>query len=103
MDVRQYMIVYLEKRGDKRMFVTEQVASINENKNGLWTVKFMSSPRVFNYNQSRLLFLTRPETIDLGEKGLYIKNKHYYECGRTTHKMDEEIATIEAKKAKYKA
>ena len=76
MDVRQYMIVDLEKRGDKRMFVTEQVASVNGNRNGLWTVKFISSPRVFNYNQSRLLFLTHPETIDLGEKGLYIKNKH---------------------------
>ena len=75
MDVRQYMIVDLEKCVDKRMFVTEQVASINVNKNGLWTVKFMSSPRVFNYNQSRLLFLTHPETVDLGEKGLYIKNR----------------------------
>jgi len=76
MDVRQYMIVDLDRRGDKRMFVTEQVASINMNRNGLWTVKFSSSPRVFNYNQSRLLYLTHPETIDLGEKGLYIKNKH---------------------------
>lgn len=58
------------------MFITEQVASISENKNGLWTVRFLSSPRVFNYNHSRLLYLTHPEKIDLGEKGLYIKNKH---------------------------
>lgn len=58
------------------MFITEQVASIKENVNGLWTVRFLSSPRVFNYNHSRLLYLTHPETICLGEKGLYIKNRH---------------------------
>ena len=58
------------------MFITEQVASISENRNGLWTVRFLSSSRVFNYNHSRLLYLTNPEKIDLGEKGLYIKNKH---------------------------
>lgn len=76
MDVRQCMIIDLERRGDKRMFVTEQVSSISENKNGLWTVQFSSSPRVFNYNQARLLYLTHPQAIDLGKKGLYIKNKH---------------------------
>lgn len=70
------MIVDLEKQGDKRMFVTEQVSSIKKNRNGLLTVKFSSSPRVFNYNPSRLLYLTDPTSIDLGEKGLYIKNKH---------------------------
>lgn len=70
------MIVDLERRGDKRMFITEQVSSISENKNGLWAVRFSSSPRVFNYNQARLLYLTHPESIDLGEKGLYIKNRH---------------------------
>ena len=58
------------------MFITEQVASISENKNGLWTVRFLSSPRVFNYNHSRLLYLTNPESIDIGEKGLYVKNRH---------------------------
>lgn len=76
MDARQCMIVDLERRGDKRMFITEQVTSISENKNGLWAVRFSSSPRVFNYNQARLLYFTHPESIDLGEKGLYIKNKH---------------------------
>lgn len=76
MDINQYMIVDLERRGDKQMFITEQVSSISENKNGLWTVRFSSSPRMFNYNRSRLLFLTNPETIDLKEKGLYIHNKH---------------------------
>lgn len=76
MDPMQYMIVDLERRGDKRMFITEQVASISKKKNGLWSVQFTSSSRVFQYNQSRLLYLTNPETIDLGEKGLYINNKH---------------------------
>lgn len=41
MDTKQCMIVDLERRGNKRMFITEQVASINENKNGLWTVRFL--------------------------------------------------------------
>ena len=76
MDVKQCMIVDLERRGDKRMFITEQVTSISENKNGLWAVRFSSSPRVFNYNQARLLYLTHPESINVGEKGLYINNKH---------------------------
>ncbi len=75
MDTKQCMIVDLEKFGDNRMFITEQVASICENKNGLWTIRFSSSPRMFNYNHSRLLYPTNPETINLGEKGLYIKNK----------------------------
>lgn len=76
MDTRQYMIVDLERRGDKRMFITEQVSFISENKNGLWAVRFSSSTRVFNYNKARLLYLTNPETVDFSEKGLYIKNKH---------------------------
>ena len=76
MDAKQCMIVDLERRGDKRKFITEQVASISENKSGLWTVWFLSSPRVFNYNHSRLLNLTNPEKIDIGEKGLYIQHKH---------------------------
>jgi hypothetical protein len=76
MDVKQNMIVDLEKRGDKQTFITERVSSIYQNKNGLWTVRFSSSPRVFNYNPSRLLCLTHPDTINLGEKGLYINNKH---------------------------
>lgn len=76
MDAKQCIIVDLERRGDKRMFITEQVASINEGRRGLWTVRFLSSPRVFNYNHSRLLYLTNPERIDIGEKGVYIQNKH---------------------------
>ena len=76
MDTKQCMIVDMERRGDKRMFITEQVASISENKNGLWTVRFLSSPRVFNYNHSRLLYLTHPDAIDIGIKGLYVKNRH---------------------------
>ena len=76
MDAKQCMIVDLERRGDKRMLITEQVASINENQKCLWTVRFLSSSRVFNYNHSRLLYLTHPEAINLGEKGLYVRNKH---------------------------
>ena len=76
MDTRQYMIIDLERRGDKRMFITEQVSSISENENGLWAVRFSSSPRVFNYNKTRLLYFTNPKNIDFSEKGLYIKNKY---------------------------
>lgn len=76
MDPRKYMIVDLDKKGDKRMFVTEQIVHISKNKNGLWAVKFSSSERIFNYNPARLLYLTNPISVDLNEKGLYIKNKH---------------------------
>ena len=64
------MIVDLERRGDKRMFITEQVASIKWNENGHWTVRFSTSPRVFQYNQARLLYLTNPEEVDIERKGL---------------------------------
>ena len=76
MDATRCMIVDMERHGEKRMFITEQVASINVNSNGLWTVRFLSSSRIFNYNRSRLLYLTHPDKIDLEEKGLYIKNRH---------------------------
>lgn len=76
MDAKQYMIVDLQHKGNKRMFVTDNVSSIYKNKNEGWTVKYSSSPRVFNYNPSRLLYLKDPETINLGEKGLYINNIH---------------------------
>lgn len=76
MDARLYMIVDLERRGDKRMFITEQVVSISESGSGLWKVRFSSSPRVFNYNHARLLCLSHPETVDLQDKGLYVNNRH---------------------------
>ena len=76
MDAKQYMIVDLQHKGNKRTFVTDNVSSIYKNKNKGWTVKYSSSPRVFNYNPSRLLYLKDPETINLGEKGLYINNIH---------------------------
>lgn len=76
MDPRKNMIIDLEKKGDKRMFVTEQVVHISENNNGLWAVKFSTSQHIFNYNKSRLLYLKNPIRVDLLEKGLYIKHKH---------------------------
>lgn len=75
MDPRKYMIIDLEKKGDKSMFITNQVISIRENKSGLWSVKF-TNRRIFNYNKSRLLFLNNPKSIDLKERGLYINNKN---------------------------
>lgn len=76
MDSNRCMIIDLEKRGERQMFITEKVSFISKNKNGLWAVRFSSSPRIFNYNPSRLLYLTHPDTINLVEKGLYIDNKH---------------------------
>ena len=70
------MIVDLDKKGDKRMFITEQVERISLGKNGLWSVVFYDSQKIFNYNKSRLLFLVNPLVINLEEKGMYVKNKH---------------------------
>lgn len=76
MDSQQYMVIDLERLGSKRMFITEEISYINRNDQGLWTVCFKSSPRVFNYNKGRLLYLSKPERIDIVDKGLYIQNKH---------------------------
>lgn len=70
------MVIDLERLGSKRMFITEEISYINRNDQGLWTVRFKSSPKVFNYNKGRLLYLSKPERIDIVEKGLYIQNKH---------------------------
>lgn len=70
------MVIDLERLGSKRMFITEEISYINRNDQGLWTVRFKSSPRIFNYNKGRLLYLSKPERIDIVEKGLYIQDKH---------------------------
>lgn len=76
MDPQQDMVIDLERLGSKRMFITEEISYINRNDQGLWTVRFKSSPRIFNYNKGRLLYLSKPERIDIVDKGLYIQNKH---------------------------
>ena len=70
------MIVDLEKTVDKRQFITDKVNSVTLTSKGLWAVSFSSSSHVFNYNPSRLLVLDQPETVDIQEKGVYIKNRH---------------------------
>ena len=76
MDPQQYMVIDLERLGSKRMFITEEISYIKRNNQGLWTVCFKSSPKVFNYNKGRLLCLSKPERIDIVDKGLYIQDKH---------------------------
>ena len=76
MDVKQCMIIDLERQGDKRMFITENVGSIHQNAQGLWAVQFNNTNRTFHYNPSRLLYLTQPEAVDISEKGMYIDNRH---------------------------
>jgi len=76
MDPQQDMVIDLERLGSKRMFITEEISYIKRNNQGLWTVCFKSSPRIFNYNKGRLLYLSKPERIDIVGKGLYIQNKH---------------------------
>lgn len=76
MDPQQDMVIDLERLGSKRMFITEEISYIKRNNQGLWTVCFKSSPKVFNYNKGRLLYLSKPERIDIVDKGLYIQHKH---------------------------
>lgn len=76
MDPQQDMVIDLERLDSKRMFITEEISYINRNDQGLWTVRFKSSPRIFNYNKGRLLYLSKPERIDIVDKGLYIQHKH---------------------------
>lgn len=70
------MVIDLERLGSKRMFITEEISYMKRNDQGLWTVRFKSSPKFFNYNIGRLLYLSKPERIDIEDKGLYIQNKH---------------------------
>lgn len=76
MDSQQDMVIDLERLGSKRMFITEEISYIKRNDQGLWTVRFKSSPKFFNYNIGRLLYLSKPERIDIEDKELYIQNKH---------------------------
>lgn len=76
MDPQQDMVIDLERLGSKRMFITEEISYFKRNDQGLWTVRFKSSPRIFNYNKGRLLYLSKPERIDIVDKGLYIQDKH---------------------------
>lgn len=75
MDARKCMIVDLERKGSKSMFITEQIKSIQRNEHGGWTVSFNTSSRIFHYNKARLLYLQQPTPIDLEERGLYVRNK----------------------------
>lgn len=75
MDAKQCMIVDLERCGDKNMFITEQVGSIKRVDNGNWIIRFSNSPRIFQYNRARILYLTHGESINLHEKGLYVGKK----------------------------
>lgn len=80
MDVKECMIIDLNKRGSRDMFITEQVFSIEQDTKGYWRIRFKSSPTVFQYNQARILYLRRPETLDLEQKGLYINKRYIREC-----------------------
>ena len=75
MDARQCMIIDLERQGDKRMFITEQVESMDVSEHGGWLVRFKTSPRVFQYNKARLLYLKDPKPINIVHRGLYVRNK----------------------------
>ena len=75
MDPRKNMIIDLEKKGDKRMFVTEQVVQISENNNGLWAVEFSTSQRIFNYNKSRLEFPLESEPLFQNESEPLFQSK----------------------------
>ena len=43
MDAKQCMIVDLERRGDKQMFITDQVDFIKKADNGNWMIRFLKS------------------------------------------------------------
>ncbi len=74
MDSRQCLIIDLKNKDSGQMFITEQIASIKHDARGYWEVCFSTSPRVFHYHPERLVYLNRPETIDLGGRGLYVCN-----------------------------
>ena len=74
------MIVDLERRGGKQMFITEEFASINKNKNGLWTVRFLSSPVCSQSLQTALPHALQNDRY--WQKGAVCEEQAYYECKR---------------------
>ena len=64
MDAKQCMIVDLERRGDKNMFITEQVASIKRVDNGNWIIRFSNSPRIFHM-ENRLIFMKKGYMLEI--------------------------------------
>jgi len=75
MDARKYMVVDLQRRGEKKMFLTERVESMKQEA-GRYTVMFVGQPRPYTYSRERLLFLQNPEKVDLEGRGLYVRKKH---------------------------
>lgn len=75
MNEQEHMIVDLQRKGEKGMFITQSVRAIKRNEQGNWLVHFNKSPKGFSYNPARLLFLSHPEKINIEDKGLYINRR----------------------------
>ena len=80
MDPKQCMIVDIEQRDNKRMFITEHVSSISLTHNGLWAVRFSSSTRIFNYNYCcpvnfKTALKTFPKPFRVGLRGFFFKKQ----------------------------
>ena len=75
MDTRRYMIVDTSQVGTPKMFITQQVVSIND-RGDSWRIVFNTGPKAYNYRKERIQYFDRPEKIDTDSRGLYIRNQH---------------------------
>lgn len=74
MDARRFMIIDTSKAGTSRMFITEQVSSIEPAK-GMWRIVFKASSTVYTYRRERIKFLESPERVSTDDRGVYLRGR----------------------------
>ena len=79
MNAREYMIVDLERKGDKRMFITEQVPRFNATSKdcGPWCSALRGG--CFATTLHDCSASPNPTKVDIRNKGLYVRNKRIRE------------------------
>lgn len=69
------MIVDTSQAGTPKMFITQQVASIDD-RGDSWRIVFTTGPKAYNYRKERIRYYNEPERVDINTRGLYIRNRH---------------------------
>lgn len=75
MDARRFMIIDTSETVKSKMFITQQVFSIELAK-GMWRIVFDKSPTVYTYRRERIKFLKNPEKVNINDRGFYLRGKH---------------------------
>lgn len=58
---------------------TSQIEEINRNDTGLFYVKYYGSPRIYTYNNEKIVWLTCPKLIDIKHTKIFIHHHRVYD------------------------